>query len=220
MIAMLAYGISASAEEAPGTVLDSRREAGAAGTATTTASAVTYSGSAAEPTVSRQPPVVRVSSRTIAPVLMSAFDALASASGSAPRPVPSVTNNGAAGVGLDEAGAGGGSSAAAASVSAWCFLAAAASGPRVAWKDSSSLRPAYTPPSSGSTSLSTISAPSRAPMYPVTETSSSPAAASGVSRRARATPSVETSLVAASSLMSAGTPMNWRRGSERIFPRL
>src|SRR5580698_2244110 len=92
---MLAYGIWLSGAEAAGTVLDRRRAAGAAGAATMTASASRYSGSAAEPTVSRQPACVRSSARTIALVRMSAFDALATASGSAPSPVVSVTNTGA-----------------------------------------------------------------------------------------------------------------------------
>src|SRR5580700_5237193 len=88
---MLAYGIWLSGAEAAGTILDRRRAAGAAGAATMTASASRYSGSAAEPTVSRQPACVRSS----ALVRMSAFDALATASGSAPSPVVSVTNTGA-----------------------------------------------------------------------------------------------------------------------------
>src|SRR5215469_8940537 len=144
---MLAYGIWLSGAEAAGTVLDSRREAGAAGTATMTASASRYSGSAAEPTVSRQPAGVRSSARTIALVRMSAFDALAIASGSVPRPVVSVTNTGAGAsrfllLSADGAGSGG-SRAATASVSrpGWVFVAAA-SGASVAWKESSSLRPA------------------------------------------------------------------------------
>src|SRR5271166_4022405 len=125
---MLAYGIWLSGAEAAGTVLDRRREAGAAGTATMTASASRYSGSAAEPTVSRQLAGARSSARTIALVRMSAFDALATASGSAPSPVVSVTNTGAGAELLSAAGAGaGGSRAATASVSrpGWVFVAAA-----------------------------------------------------------------------------------------------
>src|SRR5215469_163625 len=95
MIAMLAYGISLSGAQAAGTVRDSNRDAGAAGTATMTASAARYSGSAAEPTVSRQPASVRVSSRTMALTRTSAFEALATASGRAPMPVVSETNSGA-----------------------------------------------------------------------------------------------------------------------------
>src|SRR5215470_91727 len=94
MIAMLAYGISPSGAEAAGTVRDSNRDAGAAGTATMTASATRYSGSAAEPTVSRQPASVRLSSRTMALTRTSAFEALATALGRAPIPVVSETNTG------------------------------------------------------------------------------------------------------------------------------
>src|SRR5215472_11906316 len=138
MIAMLAYGISLSGAEAAGTVRDSNRDAGAAGTATMTASATRYSGSAAEPTVSRQPASVRVSSRTMALTRTSAFEALATASGSAPIPVVSETNSGAGFLLLSDAGLSGaagsrlsgvaGSSEVTASVKVGCCLAAAASG--------------------------------------------------------------------------------------------
>ena len=140
---------------------------------------------------------MRLSSRTIAFVRTSAPEAFATASGSAPSPVVSETKTGA---GLAPAPAGGGrrrlrrragaggSSEAAAPVSVACLRAAAASGASVAWKDRSSDRPAYTPPSSGSTSRSTISTPRREPMYSVTDTS--PASARrGDSSLARATPS-------------------------------
>src|SRR5215471_4948850 len=104
MIAMFAYGISLSGAEAAGTVRDSNRDAGAAGTATMTASATRYSGSAAEPMVSRQPASVRVSSRTMALTRTSAFEALATASGRAPIPVVSDTNSGAGFLLLSQAG--------------------------------------------------------------------------------------------------------------------
>ena len=237
---MDAYGISASRAAAPPALSVSRRAAGAAGVARITASASRYSGSAAEPTVSRQPAAVRLSSRTIAFVRTSAPEALATASGSAPIPVVSETKSGA-GLPLAPAGApgawvlaaaawpaaggllllsavgAGGSSEAAAPVRVACPRVAAASGASVARKDRSSDRPAYTPPSSGSTSRSTISAPRREPMYSATDTS--PASAGrGDSSLARATPSGETTPVAASSSRSAGTPMNCLRGSERIAP--
>src|SRR5215468_3858012 len=144
MIAMLAYGISPSGAEAAGTVRDSNRDAGAAGTATMTASAIRYSGSAAEPTVSRQPASVRASSRTLALTRTSAVEALATASGSAPIPVVSETKTGAGPLllsGAELSGAGE-SREAAASVKVGCVLAAAASGASVASKDSSSERPA------------------------------------------------------------------------------
>src|SRR5580698_6182848 len=126
---MLAYGIWLSGAEAAGTVLDRRRAAGAAGAATMTASASRYSGSAAEPTVSRQPACVRSSARTIALVRMSAFDALATASGSAPSPVVSVTNTGAGAerfllLSAGDAGAGGSSAVTALVSDAWFFVAA------------------------------------------------------------------------------------------------
>src|SRR6516164_7462345 len=138
MIAMLAYGISLSGAEAAGTVRDSNRDAGAAGTATMTASATRYSGSAAEPTVSRQPASVRVSSRTMALTRTSAVEALARASGSAPIPVVSETNTAAGPLLLSgaELSAAVGSSEVAASVRVGCSQAAAASGASVASKDS------------------------------------------------------------------------------------
>ena len=181
-----------------------------------TASAARYSGSAAEPMVSRQPVSVRASSRTIAFTRTSALDALATASGRAPSPVVSVTKTGFGAACAAFAG-GGGMSEAAASVSVACRAAAAASGASVAPKESSSERPAYTPPSSGSTSRSTTSAPSRPPTYSVTDTSPVPGSRRG-SRRARPIPSAETTPVAASSSMSAGTPMNCRRGSGCSLP--
>src|SRR5580693_7276856 len=94
-MAMDAYGISASPPAASLAASRSSRAAGAAGTAMITASASRYSGSAAEPMVSRQPVPVRLSSRTIAPVRTSAPEALATASGSAPSPLVSVTKSGA-----------------------------------------------------------------------------------------------------------------------------
>ncbi len=56
-------------------------------------------------------------------------------------------------------------------------------------------------------------------MYAVTD-ASAPSTGGADSARARATPSAETTPVAASSSMSAGTPMNCLRGSERIAPRV
>ncbi len=185
--------------------------------------------------MSRQPAGVRLSSRTIAFVRTSAPEAFARAPGSAPSPVVSETKTGAGfaaappagipaagepaagGLSLSAAGGAGGRSDAAASVSVACPRAAAARGASVAWKDRSSDRPAYTPPSSGSTSRSTTSTPSRAPMYSVTEVSASSAGPGG-SFLARATPSAEMTPVAASSSTSAGTPMNCLRGSERMAP--
>ena len=148
MIAIDAYGICSSSAAASAAGPFSSRAAGAAGTAMITASASRYSGSAADPIVSRQPDAVRVSSRTIALTWMSAPEALATASGSAPSPVVRVTKSGAGfpccyprrRVGA--CAAAGGSSAAAASVSVGWVRAAAASGASVAWNDRSSERPA------------------------------------------------------------------------------
>ena len=56
-------------------------------------------------------------------------------------------------------------------------------------------------------------------MYSVTDVSA-PSNGGADSARARATPSAETTPLAASSSMSAGTPMNCLRGSERSTPRV
>src|ERR1700728_2360536 len=114
MMAMLAYGISPSAAAAAGAAGASSRPAGRPGTARITASASRYSGSAAEPTVRRQPAAVRLSSRTIALLRTCAPDALATASGSAPIQVFGETKSGA-GLPLAPAGAPG----------AWLLAAAA-----------------------------------------------------------------------------------------------
>src|SRR3984885_2451753 len=105
MMAMDAYGISASRAAASPALSFSSRAAGAAGVAMITASASRYSGSAADPTVSRQPVGVRLSSRTIALVRTSAPEALATASGSAPIPVVSETKTGAGLAAVPAAGA-------------------------------------------------------------------------------------------------------------------
>ena len=93
-IAMLAYSISPSSAPAAGTSAWSNRPAGRAGNASTTASARTYSGSCAEPTVSCQPSGVRRSSRTDVPVRTCAPEAAATAAGRVPRPPASVVNTG------------------------------------------------------------------------------------------------------------------------------
>ena len=88
----------------------------------------------------------------------------------------------------------------------------------VARADSERAWPAYTPPSSGSTSRSTTSSPSRSATNAATETSSSGAGAV-TSARARARPSSESTPVRASSSRSAGTPIT-ERGSGRSAPRV
>src|ERR1700722_8792514 len=118
MIAIDAYGICSSSAAATAAGPFSSRAVGAAGAARITASASRYSGSAADPIVSRQPDAVLVSSRTIALTRMSAPEALATASGSAPSPVVRVTKSGAGflllsadGLAETGVGAGGGRSA-------------------------------------------------------------------------------------------------------------
>ena len=163
-MAMLAVATSASpaaAAAAPGRPA-SRRLAGAAGSASTTASASSYRGSCADPTVSRQPCAVRSIARTIEPVRRSAADAAATAGTSDASPPGRLTKTGAGGP-SPRAAAALSSSPAAASVTGWPSRVAAASAGMVASNDSWSDRPAYTPPSSGSTSRSTTSGPSRAP---------------------------------------------------------
>src|SRR5258708_25495738 len=103
MIAMLAYGISLKAADADGAVVVRSLAAGAAGQARMTASASRYSGSAAEPMVSRHPDSVLASWRTVALVRISAPEALAILPGSHPSPVGRGTNNGA---GLSDGSAG------------------------------------------------------------------------------------------------------------------
>ncbi len=112
--------------------------------------------------VSRQPRAVRASSRTIALARSSAPDAAARAAGSVPSPPARVLNTGGRGADAPGPSAGGGSSAAAAADSVPWWRDAAARAGSVASKDSSSDRPAYTPPSSGLTSRSTTSWPNRA----------------------------------------------------------
>ena len=98
-MAMLAYSIAASAAaaaDAPGTPL-SRRDAGRAGRASTTASARISSGSAADPTTSRHPVAVRVSSRTVARVRTVAPEAAGHRRGQRAQPVGQRGEHGRAG---------------------------------------------------------------------------------------------------------------------------
>ena len=184
-----------------------------------TASASRCSGACAEPMVSRQPAAAGTSSRTIALVRSCAPDAAATAGGSVPRPPVSVVKTGGGAAGGP--GRGGGSSEAAAAASdAWRRDASASPG-RVASKDSSSDRPAYTPPSSGLTSRSTTSWPNRADTKLATGTSASRAVAgSSGSRLARASPAADSTPLRPSAARSPGTPMNCRAGSGCIPPRL
>ena len=116
----------------------------------------------------------------MAPVRSCAPDAAATAAGSEPSPLASEVNIGGRAVEPPPPGprravaaGGGGSSEAAASASDARSRDAWARPGSVASNDSSSERPAYTPPSSGSTSRSTTSGPNRPAMYPATGTSPS-----------------------------------------------
>ncbi len=96
---MLAYSMRASSAAAFGTSSASSLPAAGAGTATITASASIVSGSLVGPVTRRQPVRVRLSSRTMTPVLMSAPDAAATAPGRLPMPAFSVVNTGPASLG-------------------------------------------------------------------------------------------------------------------------
>ncbi len=166
--------------------------------------------------VSRQPLAVRASSRTVAVVRTAAPLASASASGSAPRPSARVVNTGCcAGPSCGP----GPSIAAAASASDRCFRDSGARPGSVASNDSRSARPAYTPPSSGSTRRSTTSDPNLDPTNLATATSPSLAvAARTASCRARSSPAGDRIPDRSRSPKSAGTPMNCRLGSWRNRP--
>ncbi len=135
-----------------------------------TASASRCWGACAEPMVSRQPRGPRASSRTMAPVRTCAPEAAARAGGRVPRPPARVVNTAGRAGRLParvswpagRAAAGAAASEAAAAASEACVRDAWARPGSVASNDSSSDRPAYTPPSSGSTSRSTTSGPNRA----------------------------------------------------------
>lgn len=85
-MAMLAYSILASSAAAWGDSSASNLLAAGAGTATITASASMISGLGTGPATSRQPPSVRRISLTVTPVLISAPEAAATASGRLPIP--------------------------------------------------------------------------------------------------------------------------------------
>ncbi len=163
-IATEAY--SSEASSCVGTRSASSRAAGAAGTASTTASTSRCSGAGAAPSSSRHPSGVRRSPRTVDDSRTCAPLARATAAGSRPRPPGSPRKTGpvygvaalracrVASSRLREAAAG------------------ARSWGRVACRLSRSARPAYTPPSSGSTRRSTTSRPSRRATRSPTLTSS------------------------------------------------
>ena len=182
---------------------------GAAGVASTTRSAVSTSGATVGPTTSSKPSEVRRSSRTPASVRTVKPPSLASASVSAAIPPARPAKTG-----TSEAGG----TVAAARTSDGSRSSSATTCGTVARTDSARACPAYTPPSSGSTSRSTTSSPSRSATNAATETSSSGAGAV-TSARARAMPPSESTPVRASSSRSAGTPIT-ERGSGRSAPRV
>src|SRR5450755_3061573 len=114
MLAVVISPSPAAAAPAPGTPASSRL-AGPGGSASTTASASNCSGACAEPTVSRQPPGVRASPRTIALVRTTAREAAATAGTRVARPPVRVvkTGPGAAPAGAAPTGAAPGAGAAA-----------------------------------------------------------------------------------------------------------
>lgn len=85
-MAMPAYSILTSSAAAWGSSSASSRLAAGAGTAMITASASTISGAGTGPVTSRHPPSVLRSSLTMTPVLISAPEAAATASGRLPIP--------------------------------------------------------------------------------------------------------------------------------------
>ncbi len=96
---MLAYWMRASSAEALGASALSSLAAAGPGVATITASASMISGRGTGPVTSRQPVSVLCSSRTVTPVLTSASDALATASGREPMPFRSDVKTGPASLG-------------------------------------------------------------------------------------------------------------------------
>src|SRR6266542_6316420 len=180
--AMLAYSMPPSSAAAAGAAVRSIGAALLAGAATTTASASRYVGSGAGPAASRKPLPVRWMSRTGSRNRSSAPEAASTAAGSAPNPSGSVPNTGRLSAGAaplspappDTAvvpGAAAPTTEPAARTSEGSARSAAYSAGTVACRESRSARPAYTPPSSGSTSRSTNTRPSRRSTYSPTATS-------------------------------------------------
>ncbi len=223
--AMDAYSTADSSVAAAGASVASSRAAAGAGAARTTASASSAAGPSPPSRTTRQPSAVRRSSRTGVFVRMSppaARTASATAPGSVPTPpsMPMKTGDGAWP-----------GSAARAAVRAWMPLtpsisersarAASKSWGTAARIEMRYASPAYTPPSSGSTSRSTTSRPSRAATYSPTATSAPASVRSSVSSSAiRAMPSGEITPEAASRPRSPGTPMTCPLGIGRSAPRV
>ncbi len=111
-------------------------------------------------TVNRQPEGVRATARTLAPSTIVASLVSATAAANRPRPPRTEANTG---VPTGSAGAVRARTRYAPSNSERSSDMIGISCGTVARRDMASARPAYTPPSSGSTSRSTISRPTRAP---------------------------------------------------------
>ncbi len=210
---MLATAIPAISTAAAGATEASNDAALFAGTATTTASASTTVGCGTGPATSRNPSAVRVSSRTGNPVRTVINGCLARVRASRARPPRRVAKTGPS-----EGGAAA-RAALAAAITEACSLSCAANAGIVAWTDNSSVRPAYTPPSSGSTRRSRSSGPSRSPMSVPTATSSVTGVPGSLRSRATAAkPAGLSRLESRSASRSAGTPSSVPAGTGRSVP--
>src|SRR5690606_14744493 len=154
-MAMLAASTPANSAAAAGHSGRSSRAAGAAGTAITTASTSSTSGLGTGPLTTRHPSALRCSSRTVTPVRSVAALAAATASGRRPTPPRSPAKTGPATAGAAAR------TAATAAPSDRCRRTCSPKAGTVASSDNSSARPAYTPPSSGSTRRSATAGPNR-----------------------------------------------------------
>ena len=179
------------------------RAVGAAGVARTTASASIRSGAVVGPATTAKPVSVRASSRTVTPVRTGTVPARVSVSLASPPGRPAKT-------GWSLCGSWAPSSGPAAASDTSCGTVARAESRR-AW-------PAYTPPSSGSTSRSSTSSPSRLATRSPTERSPS-TGTPGCSASTRASPASERTPDSRSSRRSTGTPIT-ERGSGRSAPRV
>jgi len=183
------------------------RAAGLAGTASTTASAWTCSASPFGPTVRCQPEPAGVSARTVAFRRIVAPLVDAAASTRVLRPPTNVPKNGVPGA------RGAAACAARTAPTRVCSTRAVrVSAGMVAARERSLARPAYTPPSIGSTNRSTISSPSR-PRTSSPTVTSAPGASSG--RPVSTSASGVGRATAATAARSPGTPISVPRGSGR-----
>ena len=183
---------------------------GAAGVARTTRSAANSSGSRVDPATSSKPDATCRSSRTVTSVRTANRPEPTSSSGNRPRPPAIPANTGTSWV----VGISG----------AWASTEPRSAKPTscgtVARADSSRACPAYTPPSSGSTSRSVTSLPNRRETRSPTEMS--PSIRSGPrdsSSRALASPGGDSTPEADSWSRSSGAPIS-DLGSVRSSPRV